>query len=275
MQALLPLDTLELEVGYGLIPLVDEEQSGNILARIRSIRRQFALDMGVVILSLHLRDNLQLKPGQYSLLIKGAIRWPARKFWSITSWPWIPAMLPTRISGIETREPALQPARSLDTGLPSARKPCLQATPWSIRNRYRHAPYRSVQNAILPTSWIARLCRGLLDTVAKHSPKAVEDLVPNTINLGGGRRFCSFWFGENVSIRDMLTIVETLDDYAGGVKNWKSWPNMCVKNCPGPLCGPIWTQPGRAAGADPQRQCRETGPGRHSTDRQRRDIPFR
>ena len=64
VQALLPLDTLELEVGYGLIPLVDEEQSGNILARIRSIRRQFALDMGVVIPSLHLRDNLQLKPGQ-------------------------------------------------------------------------------------------------------------------------------------------------------------------------------------------------------------------
>ena len=60
VQALLPLDTLELEVGYGLIPLVDEEQSGNLLARIRSIRRQFALDMGVVIPSLHLRDNLQL-----------------------------------------------------------------------------------------------------------------------------------------------------------------------------------------------------------------------
>ncbi|MEG2005432.1 MAG: FHIPEP family type III secretion protein, partial [Bilophila sp.] len=71
VQALLPLDTLELEVGYGLIPLVDEEQNGNLLSRIRSIRRQFALDMGVVIPSLHLRDNLQLKPGQYVLLIKG------------------------------------------------------------------------------------------------------------------------------------------------------------------------------------------------------------
>jgi flagellar biosynthesis protein FlhA len=71
VQALLPLDVLELEVGYGLIPLVDEEQDGNLLSRIRSIRRQFALDMGVVIPSLHLRDNLQLKPGQYTLLIKG------------------------------------------------------------------------------------------------------------------------------------------------------------------------------------------------------------
>ena len=71
VQALLTLDTLELEVGYGLVPLVDESQNGNLLSRIRSIRRQFALDMGVVLPSLHLRDNLQLKPGQYSLLIKG------------------------------------------------------------------------------------------------------------------------------------------------------------------------------------------------------------
>jgi flagellar biosynthesis protein FlhA len=66
-----PLDVLELEVGYGLIPLVDEEQNGNLLARIRSIRRQFALDVGVIIPSLHLRDNLQLKPGEYSVAIKG------------------------------------------------------------------------------------------------------------------------------------------------------------------------------------------------------------
>ena len=69
VQKLLPLDVLELEVGYGLIPLVDEEQNGNLLSRIRSIRRQFALDMGVVIPALHLRDNLQLRPGQYALLI--------------------------------------------------------------------------------------------------------------------------------------------------------------------------------------------------------------
>ncbi len=61
--------------------------------------------------------------------------------------------------------------------------------------------------------------QGLLDTVAKHSPKAVEDLVPNTINLGGVQKVLQLLVRENVSIRDMLTIVETLDDYAGGVKN--------------------------------------------------------
>ena len=71
VESLLPLDVLELEVGYGLIPLVDEEQNGDLLERIRSIRQQLALEMGIVVPPLHVRDNLQLKPGGYSVLIKG------------------------------------------------------------------------------------------------------------------------------------------------------------------------------------------------------------
>jgi len=105
VQALLPLDALELEVGYGLIPLVDEEQNGNLLARIRSIRRQFALDMGVIIPSLHLRDNLQLKPGQYAVLIKGNEVASAEilidHFLAMD-----PGDVKHRIRGVETREPA-------------------------------------------------------------------------------------------------------------------------------------------------------------------------
>lgn len=80
----------KFEVGYGLIPLVDEEQSGNLLARIRSIRRQFALDMGVVIPSLHLRDNLQLKPASMPCLSR-ATRWLRQRFWLTIFLPWIPA----------------------------------------------------------------------------------------------------------------------------------------------------------------------------------------
>ncbi len=122
VQALLPLDTLELEVGYGLIPLVDEEQSGNLLARIRSIRRQFALDMGVVIPSLHLRDNLQLKPGQYSLLIKGNQVASAEilvdHFLAMD-----PGNVTTRINGIETPSTC----RRCGYRTASARKPCWQA----------------------------------------------------------------------------------------------------------------------------------------------------
>ena len=217
VQALLPLDTLELEVGYGLIPLVDEEQSGNILARIRSIRRQFALDMGVVIPSLHLRDNLQLKPGQYSLLIKGNQVASAEilvdHFLAMD-----PGNVTTRINGIETREPAFN--------LPAL------WIPDSQREEAMLAGYTVVDPATVIATRLTEVFKrhladfldrqavqGLLDTVAKHSPKAVEDLVPNTINLGGVQKVLQLLVRENVSIRDMLTIVETLDDYAGGVKN--------------------------------------------------------
>ena len=217
VQALLPLDTLELEVGYGLIPLVDEEQSGNILARIRSIRRQFALDMGVVIPSLHLRDNLQLKPGQYSLLIKGNQVASAEilvdHFLAMD-----PGNVTTHISGIETREPAFN--------LPAI------WIPESQREEAMLAGYTVVDPATVIATHLTEVFKrhladfldrqavqGLLDTVATHSPKAVEDLVPGTISLGGVQKVLQLLVRENVSIRDMLTIVETLADFGTGVKN--------------------------------------------------------
>ena len=217
VQALLPLDTLELEVGYGLIPLVDEEQSGNLLARIRSIRRQFALDMGVVIPSLHLRDNLQLKPGQYSLLIKGNQVASAEilvdHFLAMD-----PGNVTTRINGIETREPAFN--------LPAL------WIPDSQREEAMLAGYTVVDPATVIATHLTEVFKrhladfldrqavqGLLDTVAKHSPKAVEDLVPGTVSLGGVQKVLQLLVRENVSIRDMLTIVETLGDFGGSVKN--------------------------------------------------------
>ena len=217
VQALLPLDTLELEVGYGLIPLVDEEQSGNLLARIRSIRRQFALDMGVVIPSLHLRDNLQLKPGQYSLLIKGNQVASAEilvdHFLAMD-----PGNVTTRINGIETREPAFN--------LPAL------WIPDSQREEAMLAGYTVVDPATVIATHLTEVFKrhladfldrqavqGLLDTLARHSPKAVEDLVPGTLSLGSVQKVLQLLVRENVSIRDMLTIVETLGDFGGSVKN--------------------------------------------------------
>ena len=217
VQALLPLDTLELEVGYGLIPLVDEEQSGNLLARIRSIRRQFALDMGVVIPSLHLRDNLQLKPGQYSLLIKGNQVASAEilvdHFLAMD-----PGNVTTKINGIETREPAFN--------LPAL------WIPDSQREEAMLAGYTVVDPATVIATHLTEVFKrhlsdfldrqavqGLLDTVAKHSPKAVEDLVPNVLPLGTVQKVLQLLVRENVGIRDMLTIVETLGDFGAGIKN--------------------------------------------------------
>ncbi len=175
VQALLPLDTLELEVGYGLIPLVDEEQSGNILARIRSIRRQFALDMGVVIPSLHLRDNLQLKPGQYSLLIKGNQVASAEilvdHFLAMD-----PGNVTTRINGIETREPAFN--------LPAL------WIPDSQREEAMLAGYTVVDPATV---------------IATHLTEVFK------------RHLADFL--DRQAVQGLLDTVETLDDYAGGVKN--------------------------------------------------------
>lgn len=216
VQALLPLDTLELEVGYGLIPLVDEEQSGNLLARIRSIRRQFALDMGVVIPSLHLRDNLQLKPGQYALLIKGNQVASAEilvdHFLAMD-----PGNVTTRISGIETREPAFN--------LPAL------WIPDSQREEAMLAGYTVVDPATVIATHLTEVFKrhladfldrqavqGLLDNVARHAPKAVEDLVPGVLPLGTVQKVLQLLVRENVGIRDMLTIVETLGDVGPMIK---------------------------------------------------------
>ena len=217
VQNLLPLDTLELEVGYGLIPLVDESQDGNLLSRIRSIRRQFALDMGVVLPALHLRDNLQLRPGQYALLIKGNPVASAEilvdHFLAMD-----PGNVTTKIEGIETREPAFN--------LPAL---------WIPESRCENAQvagYTVVDPSTVIATHLTEVFRrhladflgrqevqALLDTLAKTSPKAVEDLVPNTLPLGSVQKVLQNLVRENVTIRDMLTIVETLDDYGAAVKN--------------------------------------------------------
>ncbi|MDR2695943.1 MAG: flagellar biosynthesis protein FlhA, partial [Deltaproteobacteria bacterium] len=217
VQALLPLDMLELEVGYGLIPLVDENQNGNLLSRIRSIRRQFALDMGVVIPSLHLRDNLQLKPGQYALLIKGnqvaAAEILVDHFLAMD-----PGNVNKQIAGVETREPAFN--------LPAL------WIPESQREEAMLAGYTVVDPATVIATHLTEVFRrhlgdfldrqavqGLLDTLGKNSPKAVEDLTPNTLGLGIIQKVLQNLVREQVSVRDMLTIVETLSDFGGAVKN--------------------------------------------------------
>lgn len=217
VQALLPLDTLELEVGYGLVPLVDENQNGNLLSRIRSIRRQFALDMGVILPSLHLRDNLQLKPGQYSLLIKGN---------EVTSAEILidhylamdPGNAKHSIRGIETREPAFN--------LPAV------WIPESQKEEAMLAGYTVVDPSTVIATHLTEVFRRhlseflgrqetqtLLDNLAKTAPKAVEELVPSTLPLGVVQKVLQNLVRENVSIRDLLTIVETLADHGQMAKN--------------------------------------------------------
>jgi len=217
VQSLLPLDQLELEVGYGLIPLVDEEQNGNLLSRIRSIRRQFALDMGVVIPSLHLRDNLQLKPGEYRVLVKGNPIASAEilidHFLAMD-----PGDAKHRIEGVQTVEPAFN--------LPAV------WIPESRRESAMLAGYTVVDPSTVVATHLTEVFRRnlheflgrqevqeLLNNLAKRAPKAVENLVPGVLPLGIVQKVLQNLVRESISIRDMLSIVEALADYGPAVQD--------------------------------------------------------
>jgi flagellar biosynthesis protein FlhA len=215
VQSLLPLDQLELEVGYGLIPLVDEEQSGNLLSRIRSIRRQFALDMGVIVPSLHLRDNLQLKPGEYRVLIKGNPVASAEilidHFLAMD-----PGDAKHRIQGVETIEPAFNlPA----VWIPEAQKEEAMLAgytvvdPSTVVATHLTEVFRRNLHEFLGRQEVQEL----LDNLSKRAPKAVENLVPGVMNLGNVQKVLQTLVQESVSIRDLLTIVETLADYGTAI----------------------------------------------------------
>jgi len=217
VQNLLPLDTLELEVGYGLIPLVDEEQNGNLLQRIRSIRRQFALDMGVVVPSLHLRDNLQLKPGQYSVLIKGNEA-AGGEILIDHLLAMDPGDAKHKINGVETREPAFN--------LPALWIPEPQ------KEEAMLAGYTVVDPSTVIATHLTEVFKRnladflgrqetqtLLDNLSKRAPKAVEDLVPGTLTLGTVQKVLQNLIREGVSIRDLLTVVEAMSDYGHSVKD--------------------------------------------------------
>jgi len=217
VQALLPLDVMELEVGYGLIPLVDEEQNGNLLARIRSIRRQFALDMGVIVPSLHLRDNLQLKPGEYVVQIKGN-RVASAEIMIDHFLAMDPGDARHAIKGIETLEPAFNlPA----LWIPDAKKDeAIMAgytvvDPSTVIATHLTEVFKQNLHEFLGRQEV----QALLDNLSQRAPKVVEELVPGILSLGTVQKVLQNLVRENVSIRDLLSIVECLADYGHAIKD--------------------------------------------------------
>ena len=216
VEQLLAMDMLELEVGYGLIPLVDEEQGGDLLERIRSIRRQFAQEMGLIVPPLHVRDNLQMNPGQYSILIKG-IDVASGEIMMGHLLAMNPGDATGEIDGIPTTEPAF--------GLPAV---------WITEDQKEHAQmagYTVVDPSTVVATHLAEVIRSnadellgrqevqrLLDALAKVSPKAVEEVTEN-LSLGVIQKVLQNLVREKISIRDLLTITETLADYAAMTKD--------------------------------------------------------
>lgn len=217
VEALLPLDLLELEVGYGLIPLVDTEQGGELLERVKSIRRQLALEMGVIIPPMHIRDNLQLKPNQYSIIIKG-VEIAGGELMPGYHLAMNPGDVKAEIEGIPTKEPAF--------GIPAL---------WigeKDKEKAQIAGYTVVDLSTVVATHISEILKthayellgrqetqALLDNLVTDHPKVIEELVPNLLSLGGVQKVLQNLLKEQVSIRDLLTIVETLADYAPITKN--------------------------------------------------------
>jgi flagellar biosynthesis protein FlhA len=217
VEALLPLDLLELEVGYGLIPLVDTEQGGELLERVKSIRRQLALDMGVIVPPMHIRDNLQLKPNQYSIIIKG-VEIAGGELMPGYCLAMNPGDVKAEIEGIPTKEPAF--------GIPAL---------WvgeKDKEKAQIAGYTVVDLSTVIATHISEVLKihacellgrqevqALVDNMAIERPKVIEELIPNLLSLGAIQKVLQNLLREQISIRDLLTIVETLADYAPITKN--------------------------------------------------------
>ena len=217
IESLLPLDMLELEVGYGLINVVETDQGGDLLERIASIRKQFALDYGIVVPSIHIRDNLQLAAGEYRVLIKGS-----KVAKGILKSECLLAMDPggvtTKIAGTPTKEPAF----GLDA---------IWISP-NIREDAEVAGYTVVDLPTVIATHLTEVVRthahellgkhevaSLLENCKKLYPKVVEDLIPDVLPLGSVVRVLQSLLKEQISVRDIRTILETLSEEATRTKD--------------------------------------------------------
>jgi flagellar biosynthesis protein FlhA len=211
-QDIMPVDTLGLEVGYRLIPLVDKSQGGELLKRIKGIRKKFAQEVGFLAPPVHIRDNLELKPSAYRITLKGVEVGSGEalngQFLAIN-----PGMASGSLPGLVTTDPAFGlPATWIDAGL---------------RDEAQSMGYTVVDagtvvathlNHLITTHAAELLGRtevqSLLDHLAKDSPKLVEDLVPKVVSLSTLQKVLQNLLAEGVHIRDMRSIIETLAEHS-------------------------------------------------------------
>ncbi|MFK8137642.1 MAG: flagellar biosynthesis protein FlhA [Bdellovibrionales bacterium] len=220
IESLLPLDLLELEVGYGLINVVESEESGDLLERIVSIRKQFALDLGIVVPSIHIRDNLQLEPGEYRFLVKGN-KVGGGSLMAEYLMAMDPGNVLQEMDGIPTKEPAF--------GLDAI---------WIGKSRKDDAEIAGYTVVDLPTviaTHLTELLRthahellgrqeasALVENFKQQYPKIVEELIPDVLPLGTVVQILQGLLREQISVRDLRTIFETLADEATTTKDIES-----------------------------------------------------
>ncbi|MBS1196755.1 MAG: flhA [Proteobacteria bacterium] len=208
----MPLDVLGLEVGYRLIPLVDKTQDGELLRRIRGIRKKFAQEVGFLVSPVHIRDNLELRPNAYRILLKGVEigageAYPGQ-FLAIN-----PGRVAGTVSGTATKDPAFGlPAVWIEAG----QREQAQAYGYTVVDA--STVVATHLNHLLLNSASDLLGRQevqqLLDHLGKEIPKLTEDLVPKVVALGTLQKVLQNLLDEGVHIRDMRTIIETVADHA-------------------------------------------------------------
>jgi flagellar biosynthesis protein FlhA len=213
----LQVDAIELEIGYALIPLVDPDQGGELLDRITLMRRQVALDLGYVVPPIRIRDNIQLLPNNYNINIKGV---PITKgeiiidqYLAIDS-----GMAKDKVDGIPTKEPAF--------GLPAI---------WILESQKERAEisgYTVVDPCSAVITHLSEIIKNyasellgrqdvqeMLDNIKQKYPVIIDELIPNLMTVGEIQRVLQSLLRERVSIRDMVTILEVLGDYAASTKD--------------------------------------------------------
>lgn len=217
VMSLLRVDDIELEFGYGLIPLADANQGGDLLDRIVMIRRQIAMELGLVVPIVRLRDNIQLNPNEYIIKIKGVEVSKGEVLFDHYL-AMNPGMVEDEIEGIDTVEPAF--------GLPAK---------WIVdkeREKAEVLGYTVVDPPSVIATHLTEIIKErsheligrqdvklLIDNVKEDYPAVVEELVPNILSIGDVQKVLSNLLREQISIRDMVTILETLADYGSITKD--------------------------------------------------------
>lgn len=210
--ALLQVDPIELEFGYGIIPLADVNQGGDLLDRVVMIRRQLALELGMIVPIIRLRDNIQLSPNEYVIKIKG-VEIARSEIMLDHFLAMNPGMVEEELDGIQTMEPAF--------GLPAI---------WlteSQRDKAEMYGYTVVDPPSIISTHLTEIIKKfaheltgrqeiqkLIDNVKQNYPAIVEELVPKQMSIGEIQKVIANLLKEGVSIRDMVTILETLADHA-------------------------------------------------------------
>ena len=213
---LLKVDTIGLEIGYGLIPLVDAKQKGDLLERISSIRKQLASELGIIVPSVRIRDNIRLKPNEYQVKIKG-IRVAGSELMLDHLMAINPGFVDEEIEGFRAKDPAFGlDARWITPGLKDVAEArnYTVVEPSAVLATHLTEVVRNSAPEILSRQDVQHL----VDTLKEDYPALVNSVIPDILSLGTLHKVLEALLSERVPVRDLATIVETASDYATATK---------------------------------------------------------